>query len=156
MLFMPSRPPPHTPMHTQPTTHTRTHQCCHQHMSSHVARPIHTIKSKSVSNMHSSLPCLKTPAVSGTSVSVFLRLGLPPSRGHPSQGHPSRRHPRLLSPRRMAQRDIPEMERHEDGGSIRLSFPNQGHPPVPSVSAIRLGDIPLGRPSRGHPSIQVK
>ena len=31
-----------------------------------------------------------TPFVSGTSVSVFLRLRLPPCRGHPSRGHPSR------------------------------------------------------------------
>ena len=38
----------------------------------------------------------------------------------------------------MAQTDIPEMERHEDGGPIRLSFPSQGHPPVPFVSAISL------------------
>ena len=53
----------------------------------------------------------------------------------------------------MAQTDIPKMERHEDGGPIRLIFPSQGHPPVPSISAIRLGGIPLGRPSRGHPSI---
>ena len=147
-----------------------------------------------------------TPSVSGTSVSVFLPLRLPPSRGHPSQGHPSRLHPsrrhpsrghpsqghpsrpssvsgtsvsatsvsgtsvsvasvltflrlgyirlggirlgairlggrpssRLRRPRRMAQTDIPEMERHEDGGSIRLSFPSQEHPPVPFVSAVRL------------------
>ena len=50
----------------------------------------------------------------------------------------------------MAQTDIPKIERHEDGGPIRLSFLSQGHPPVPSVAA-----IPLGRPSRGHPSIQV-
>ena len=74
-----------------------------------------------------------------------IRLGLPPSREHPSRGHPSRRHPspgrpssRLRRPRRMAQTDIPEMERHEDGGSIRLSFPSREHPPVPFVSAIRL------------------
>ena len=91
-----------------------------------------------------------TPFVSGTSVSVFLRLRLPPSRGHPSrrhpsrghpsQGHPSRGHPssRRRRPRRMAQMDIPEMERREDGGPIRFSFPSQGHPPVPFVSAIRL------------------
>ena len=51
--------------------------------------------------------------------------------------------------------NVPEMERHEDGGSIRPSFPSQGHPPVPSVRAIRLGDIPLGLPSPGHPSNQV-
>jgi len=38
----------------------------------------------------------------------------------------------------MAQTDIPEMERHEDGGSIRLSYPSQGHPPLPVVSAICL------------------
>ena len=56
----------------------------------------------------------------------------------------------------MARTDMPKMERHEDGGSIRLSFPSQGHPPEPSVSANRLGDIPLGRASRGHPLSQVK
>ena len=83
-----------------------------------------------------------------------------PSRGHPSQGHqsrrsfvsgtssrghPSRRHPsqgrpssRLRRPRRMAQTDIPQMERHEDGGPIPLSFPSREHPPLPFVSAIRL------------------
>ena len=55
----------------------------------------------------------------------------------------------------MAETDVPEMERHKDGGPIRLSFPSQGHPPVPSVRAIRLGDIHLGLPSRGHPSNQV-
>ena len=104
-----------------------------------------------------------TPSVSGTSVSsvsAFLRLGdirlghirlrgirlgLPPSRVHPSRGHPSRRHPsrgrpssRLRRPRRMAQTDIPQMERHEDGGPIPLSFPSREHPPLPFVSAIRL------------------
>ena len=109
-----------------------------------------------------------TPSVSGTSVSsvsAFLRLGdirlghirlgdirlrgirlgLPPSRVHPSRGHPSRRHPsrgrpssRLRRPRRMAQTDIPQMERHEDGGPIPPSFPSREHPPLPFVSAIRL------------------
>ena len=74
-----------------------------------------------------------------------IRLGLPPSRVHPSRGHPSRRHPsrgrpssRLRRPRRMAQTDIPQMERHEDGGPIPLSFPSREHPPLPFVSAIRL------------------
>ena len=74
-----------------------------------------------------------------------IRLGLPPSRVHPSQGHPSRRHPsrgrpskRLRRPRRMAQTDIPQMERHEDGGPIPLSFPSREHPPLPFVSAICL------------------
>ena len=109
-----------------------------------------------------------TPSVSGTSVSsvsaflrlgdirlghirlgdirlMGIRLGLPPSRVHPSRGHPSRRHPsrgrpssRLRRPRRMAQTDIPQMERHEDGGPIPLSFPSREHPPLPFVSAIRL------------------
>ena len=104
-----------------------------------------------------------TPSVSGTSVSsvsAFLRLGdirldnirlrgirlgLPPSRVHPSRGHPSRRHPsrgrpssRLRRPRRMVQTDIPQMERHEDGGPITPSFPSREHPPLPFVSAIRL------------------
>ena len=104
-----------------------------------------------------------TPSVSGTSVSsvsAFLRLGdirlghirlrgirlgLPPSRVHPSRGHPSRRHQsrgrpssRLRRPRRMAQTDIPQMERHEDGGPIPPSFPSREHPPLPFVSAIRL------------------
>ena len=55
----------------------------------------------------------------------------------------------------MAQTDVIEMERYEDGGPIRLSFQSQGHPPVPSVRAIRLGDIPLGLPSGGHRSNQV-
>ena len=74
-----------------------------------------------------------------------IRLGLPPSRVHPSRGHPSRRHPsrgrpssRLRRPRRMAQTDIPQMERHEDGGPIPHSFPSREHPPLPFVSAIRL------------------
>ena len=84
-----------------------------------------------------------------------IRLCFPPSRGHPSrhhpsgghpsQGHPSRWHPSQgrpssgrRRPRQMARTDIPEMERHEDGGSIRFSFPSQGHPPLPFVSAIRL------------------
>ena len=79
-----------------------------------------------------------------------IHLGLPSSRRPPSWRHPSRRHPsrghpsqgrpssRRRRPRRMAQTDIPEMERHEDGGSIRLSFPSRGHPPVPFVSAIPL------------------
>ena len=109
-----------------------------------------------------------TPSVSGTSVSsvsaflrlgdirlghirlgdirlMGIRLGLPPSRVHPSRGHPSRRHPsrgrpssRLRRPRRMAQTDIPQMERHEDGGPIPISFPSREHPPLPFVSAIRL------------------
>ena len=104
-----------------------------------------------------------TPSVSGTSVSsvsAFLRLGdirldnirlrgirlgLPPSRVHPSRGHPSRRHPsrgrpskRLRRPRRMVQTDIPQMERHEDGGPITPSFPSREHAPLPFVSAIRL------------------
>ena len=84
-----------------------------------------------------------------------------PSRGHPSQGHPSRPSSvsgtsvsgasvsapsisgtsvssRLRRPRRMAQTDIPQMERHEDGGPIPLSFPSQEHPPLPFVPAIRL------------------
>ena len=56
-------------------------------------------------------------------------------RGHPSRGRPSSRRRR---PKQMARTDIPERERHEDGGPIRLSFPSQGHPPVPFVSAIRL------------------
>ena len=43
-----------------------------------------------------------------------------------------------------------------EGGPIRLSFPSQGDPPVPSACAIRLGDIPLGLPSRGQPAIQDK
>ena len=34
-----------------------------------------------------------TPFVSGTFVSVFLPLRLPPSQRHPSQGHPSQGHP---------------------------------------------------------------
>ena len=51
----------------------------------------------------------------------------------------------------MAETDLPEMERHLDGGSIRLSFPSHGNPPVPSVRAMRLGDIPLGLPSREQP-----
>ena len=63
-----------------------------------------------------------------------------PSQGHPSRHHPSRGRPssRRRRPRRMAQTDIPEMEKHHDGGPIRLSFPSQRHPPVPFVSAIRL------------------
>ena len=60
-----------------------------------------------------------------------------------------------LDPYTPLKANVPEMERHEDRGPIRLSFPSQGHPPVPSVRAIRLGDIPLGLPSRGHPSNQV-
>ena len=42
------------------------------------------------------------------------------------------------------------MERHEDGGPIRLSSSRifQGHPPVPSVRAFHL----VPSPSRGHPS----
>jgi len=43
-----------------------------------------------------------------------------------------------------------------EGGPIRLSFPSQGHPPAPSACASRLGDIPLGLPSRGQPEIQHK
>ena len=91
-----------------------------------------------------------TPSVSGTFVSVFLPLCRPPSQGHPSRrhpsrGHPSRRHPsrglpssRLRRPRRTARTNIPKMERHEDGGSIRLSYPSQEHPPLPSSPAIQL------------------
>ena len=54
-----------------------------------------------------------------------------------------RRSSRLRRPRQMTQTDIPKMQRHKDGGLIRLNFPSQGHPSVPFVSAIRLGDIPL-------------
>ena len=68
-------------------------------------------------------------SVSGTSVSGASVSG-PSVSGRPSS--------RRRRPKRMAVTDIPEMERHEDGGSIRLSFPSHGHPPVPFVSAIRL------------------
>ena len=70
-----------------------------------------------------------------------------PSRGHlsppfpPSKGRQTSS--RLRRPRRMAQTDIPQMERHEDGGPIPLSFPSREHPPLPFVSAIRLGNIRL-------------
>ena len=125
--------------------------------------PYRPLRSSSDSNTHSSLVSTifknnnnnNTPSVSGTSDSLFLLFGLLPSRGHPSRRHPSQEHPsqgirlggrrssRLRRPRQMTQTDIPEMERHKDGGLIRLNFPSQGHPSVPFVSAIRLGDIAL-------------
>ena len=113
----------------------------------------------SVSEASVSGPSVSGSSVSGPSVSEasvgVMRLGDirlyairlrgirrgHPFHGHPSHGHPLRRHPsrgrpslRLGRPRRMAQKDAPEMDRHLDGGSIRLSFLSQGHPPVPSVS----------------------
>ena len=83
-----------------------------------------------------SLPqCLKkTPSVSGTAISVFLRLRLPPSQGHPSQGHPSRLHPSQGHPSRL----------HQSQGIRLSSIRLRGHPSqgasvsVPSVSGASL------------------
>ena len=164
MPFLPCAPP-HALVHTYPTTHPHTTVNINQtHTSLDPYTPLkdnQTVRStqafhnveKEEEQQHTfrlgdirlGLSPSPPSSVSGTSVSVFFRLRLPPSRGHPSQGHPSRGHPsrgrpssKRRRPKRMARTDIQEIERHENGGSIRLSFPSQGHPRVPFVSAIRL------------------
>ena len=92
----------------------------------HTSLDPYTHHSKLISNTDPLKPSTmfkkKTPSVSGTSISVFLRLRFPPSRGHPSQGHPSRLHPSWVNP--------------SQGHPSRL-HPSQGHPSqsaAPSVS----------------------
>ena len=51
----------------------------------------------------------------------------------------------------MALMDVPEME-SQDGGPTHLDLPSQGHSLCQSALVVRLGDIRLDPPSRGHPS----
>ena len=50
----------------------------------------------------------------------------------------------------MPQKDVTWTKKHENGGPFRRGFAS--HPFAPPVCATRLGDVCLGRPSRGHSS----
>ena len=146
MPFLPCAPP-HALVHTYPTTHPHTTVNINQtHTSLDPYTPLKDNQTvRSTQAFHNVAKEQQQQQTFRVGDICLLRLRLPPSRGHPSQGHPSRGHPsrgrpssRRRRPKRMARTDIQEIERHENGGSIRLSFPSQGHPRVPFVSAIRL------------------